>query len=343
MNPTVSYLLRRIGLTLVTIWILVTVVFLMMKLIPGDPAQVAAGQFASPDQVDQVRHRLGLDQPVPYQYLLFLLHLLQGNFGTSTQSSRPVLSDLVQLVPSSLELAFAALAMAVVIALIAAPLAALTRGKSTDTASRLVAVFGAGLPVYWAALMAQLFLCAKLGLFPVDGQLSFGVTVPRITGFVTVDALVSGNFSAFFNAWGHLLLPSFLLALPFMPGMFRALRASLLTLLDEEYISVVRAKGASTMRIMYRHALPNALGPFITLIGIGFGGFVGFAVIVEVVFRRPGIGQYLTAGVTNKDTFAVLGAVIVVGITVCIANFVTDVIRLFIDPRLRGAELAEKP
>lgn len=343
MNPSVNYLLRRIGLTLVTIWILVTVVFLMMKLIPGDPAQVAAGQFASPDQVAQVRHRLGLDQPVPYQYLLFLWHLVQGDLGTSTQSSRPVLSDLLQLVPSSLELAFFALAIAVVIVLIAAPFAALTRGRATDSASRLVAVFGAGLPVYWAALLAQLFLCAKLGIFPVDGQLSFGVGVPHITGFVTLDALLSGDLSAFFDAVRHLLLPSFLLALPFMPGMFRALRASLVALLDEEYISVIRAKGASTLRIMYRHALPNALGPFITLIGIGFGGFVGFAVIVEVVFRRPGVGQYLTAGVTNKDTFAVLGAVLVVGIAVCLANFVTDLIRLFIDPRLRGSELAEKP
>ncbi|HEV2517178.1 MAG TPA: ABC transporter permease [Devosia sp.] len=329
---------QRLVMMVLTLWGLATLVFIMIKLIPGDEAQVAAGAGATAEQVAQVTKRLGLDQPIPLQYLNFLGRLLRGDLGTSVVSSKPVLTELAAVLPSTLELMVFASILGVLLAFPAALVAATFRGKVVDGVSRLVAVMGGAMPTFWLALMLQYFLGSVLRITPITGQHSFGVSAPSITGMPTVDALLAGNLSAFFDALAYLILPAFVFAVPFASQVYRILRATLLGVLASDLVLPVLAKGASTRRIVLRHALPNSLAPTVSLIGTLVGGMVGGAILIETVFARRGVGGYLANSVALKDTYAVLGAVMFVGVTVCVVNLVADIATLMLDPRVRGTQ-----
>lgn len=330
---------RRLLMMILTLWGLATLVFIMIKLLPGDEAQVAAGPGASAEQVAAVSKRLGLDLPLPDQYLAFLGRLLRGDLGTSVVSAKPVLTELTAVLPSTLELMIYAALLGVVMAVPAALVAATYRGKAFDGVSRILAVVGGAMPAFWLALMLQYFLGSVWRVTPISGQHSFGVSSPVVTGMPTLDALLSGDVGAFADALAYLILPAFVFAVPFAAQVYRLLRATLLGVLASDMVQPVRAKGASTRRIVLRHALPNALPPTISLIGTLVGGMVGGAILVETVFARRGVGSYLANAVALKDTYAVLGAVMFVGIAVCVVNLVADIVTLMLDPRLRGRQL----
>lgn len=329
------FLLRKLGSSLVTVIGLATLVFVMVKLIPGDEAHVAAGESASPAQVAAVRQRLGLDDSLPVQYGRYLDHLLHGDLGTSITTHQAVSAAIGQVLPGTIELVLLALALVVTVAVPAATVSAMLRGRPVDSALRVGVIVAAGMPTFWLGLVLQFVLGARLGLLPISGRLSLGLEVPRRTGMTTVDALLAGNLPACYDAFQHLLLPAAVLAVPFGAQVYRTLRAELLSVLGREHLVVARAKGLTQTRLILRHALPNAMNPVITLLGILAGVMVGAAVLVESIFGLSGVGAYLTSAVAQKDTFAVLGGVLVIGTVVVAVNFLVDVVQLARDPRIR--------
>lgn len=338
-GPFVRLLFKRIAVMLMTLLGLMTLVFLMIKLIPGDEAQVAAGPEASPEQVVQVRQRLGLDQPLLQQYVRFLGRVLQGDLGTSVSTLQPVVQDIGKVLPSTLELVALAMVLSLLVAAGGAIAAASRRDRGLDVGSRVAAVVLTGIPAFWLALLAQNLFGAHWNLLPISGQQSFEFAVPQVTRMPLVDTLLAGNLPAFFDAVRHIVLPTVCLAAFFCAQLFRTLRASLIAILESDFIAPVRAKGASFQRIMLHHALPNAVGPTITLLGMQLGMMIGSAVLVEGVFGRQGVGAYLANGVAQKDTAAVLGAVLFIGAIVCVVNLLVDVLQLALDPRVRASQL----
>ncbi len=332
------YLGRRMIFAVLTLLGLLALVFLMVKLIPGDEARAAAGPEATPAQIEAVRERLGLDAPLAVQFVRFAARYAQGDLGTSTSTLQPVLADLTAVLPGTLELVGFAMTLSLLLAVPGAAVAAARHGGGADLATRVMAVTLGGLPTFWLALMLQYVFATRLGWLPISGQQSFQFFTEEVTRMPVVDALISGIPGAFADALRHILLPAFALSALFMAQTFRMLRATLLGLMDLDFIGAVRAKGAAPLRIMARHALPNALGPILTLVGMQFGLMVGSAVLVEGIFARPGVGSYLANAVAQKDTYAVLGTVFFVGAMVCVVNLLVDILHLVIDPRVRAAQ-----
>jgi ABC-type dipeptide/oligopeptide/nickel transport system permease component len=339
LRQTQAFVLRKLIASVVTLFALATIVFVMVKLIPGDEAHVAAGENATPAQVAAVSHRLGLDRSLPLQYLSFLGRLLHGDLGISTSSHRSVADGLRQVLPQTIELVVLAIVLMVAVVLPASIASALYRNGRADATLRTTVIVAAALPTFWLALVLQNILGAKWALLPISGRLSRGIDVPRRTGSVLLDCLLDGNPAAFWNAFQHLLLPAAVLALPFGAQLYRTLRTELIRALARDHLTVARAKGVPQRRLVMRHALPNAMGPAITVLGVQFGAMVGAAVLVESIFGLVGVGSYLTNAVAQKDTFAVLGGVLVIGTIVVVSSLVVDVLQLIRDPRVRAGQL----
>lgn len=337
-RPYLHFIGARMAVTAMTLFGLMTLVFLMIKVIPGDEARIIAGPEAAPAQIEAVRVKFGLDAPLAVQYVRFLGQVLRGDLGTSISTLQPVLLDLRAVLPSTLELVVVTMVFSFLIATAAALVAASWRGSAVDDTSRVIAVIAGGLPTFWLALMIQYLFAAEWRIFPISGQQSFQFFADPITGSPLLDSLLRGNLSAFLDAVGYIVLPATALGIFFTVQLFRTLRASLIAILHSEFIVAARAKGVSFNRVMMRHALPNAMGPTITLAGIQLGIMVGSAVLVESIFGRQGIGSYLQNAVAQKDTFAVLGTVLAIGTLVCIINFVVDLVQLMLDPRVRAAQ-----
>ncbi|QXW04973.1 MULTISPECIES: ABC transporter permease [Rhodococcus] len=336
-----SFLGRKLAAALLTLIGLATVVFLMTKIIPGDEAQVVAGESATPEQVEEVRRQLGLDRSAPAQYIDYLSKLLHGDLGTSSSTMQPVLSDVMSRLPGTLELVVLAMVIALSVAVPLATFAAARAGGGFDKVSRVGAIVAFGLPGFWLALILQWILGAKLQLLPISGRISVGIEVPRRTGMTLVDSVLAGNFAAFSNAFQHLILPATVLAVSVLAQIFRVLRADLLRVRNRDHMTVAKAKGVPPFRLWTRHALPNATGPLLNIVGIEIGMLVGAAVLVESVFGLSGVGDYLSNAVSRKDITAVIGSVTVIGVIVVATNFVVDLLQLAHDPRLRTNRKAQ--
>lgn len=334
------YVLRRVITAVLTLLGLVTIVFLMTKLIPGNEARVAAGPNATAQQVAALSKELGLDKPLVVQYGSYLGRLFRGNLGTSIMTYQPVMTGIRQVLPSTIELVILSLVLALVVAVPAATFSALRRTGISDATSRILLVVAAGLPSFWLALMLQWLLANRFQIFPVSGALSSGFSVPDRTGMTVVDALLAGNLSAAVNALWHITLPALVLALPVAAQVFRTLRVEMITTLGREYVVVARSKGVKTGRLLLHHVLPNAIGSVLTLLGAYVGTLVAGAVLVEAIFGLSGIGAYLSNAVNGEDIMAVLGAVLAIGVIVVVANFLVDLLQLARDPRVRAKELA---
>lgn len=342
MGPA-RYLVRRLVTAVLSVLGLAAIVFAMLKVIPGDEAQVAAGEGASPEQVAAMRATLGLDDPWIVQFGRFLARLAHGDLGTSTATRQPVATDIATVLPGTLELGLFALVLALLVAVPPATVAAARRGGAADGASRIAVIVLAGLPTFWLALLLQWVLGAQLRLLPISGRLSVDLEVPRVTGMTLVDSLLAGNGYAFYDGLQHLLLPAACLAVPVAAQLFRVLRAELVSVLSREHVLVATAKGVPTGRLLRRHALPNAAGPLLTLTGLEAGILLASAVLVESIFGLSGVGAYLQNAVDQRDLPAVLGCVVVLGSVVVGVNLVVDIVQMVRDPRIRSAQLQAVP
>lgn len=335
-----KFLAQRLGFALVSVWGVLTLVFFLTKLIPGDAARVAAGRTATPEQVEQARLALGLDKPVLQQYVDFLVKAVGGDLGTSASTHQPVVSDLANTLPVTLQLVVVTMILTILIAVPLGALSAVNRGRAGDIATRVVLVLAGGVPVFWLAILLQWLLASNLGMLPISGSNSFGMDAPRVTGYTLVDSLLAGSVPGFLDSLAHLILPALALSAPFLSTVARNVRSSMIGVLGSDYVTFAVSKGASPQRVVVHHALRSSFTSTLTILGMQFGWMMGAALLVETVFALPGIGVYLNAAVFNQDTFAVLGCVLVIGVVFIVASLVVDLLQIWLDPRVRVSHLA---
>jgi peptide/nickel transport system permease protein len=330
-----TYILRRIVHMVPVLLGVITVVFLALRLIPGDPAIALAGEKASEAQIERMREELGLKRPLPVQYVEFVGRVVTFQLGRSIRTGGEIGKELFENFAPTIELSIAALLIAVVIGLPVGIVAALRRGTWLEYGMMVVTLVGVSMPVFWIGLMLIYWLGAQAGLFPLSGVVSTTVQVPIRTGFYTVDSLLAGDMAAFKDVVMHLLLPAITLSTVTMAVVSRMARSSMLEVLGRDYLTTARAKGLRERGVVTGHALKNALIPVVTVIGLQLGALLSGAVLTETVFGRVGVGRYVVTAIGARDYPVVQGTVIVVAIFVVVISLLVDVIYAYLDPRIR--------
>jgi peptide/nickel transport system permease protein len=330
-----TYILRRIVQTLPVLLGVATVVFLALRLIPGDPAIALAGDKASAEQVEHLREELGLNRPLPVQYVEFMTHMFTLQLGRSIRTGGSVTAELATNFAPTIELSLAALFVALGIGLPAGIIAAIRRRTAIEYATMLFSLVGISMPVFWIGLMLIYWLGARGGWFPLSGTVSNTIDIPTVTNFYTIDSLLTGNPSAFVDVLWHLVLPAITLSTITMAIVSRMARSSMLEVLSSDYLTTARAKGLRDHSVVLRHALKNALIPVITVIGLQLGALLSGAVLTETVFGRVGVGRYVVTAITARDYPVVQGTVVVVAVFVVAINLIVDVLYAALDPRIR--------
>jgi ABC-type dipeptide/oligopeptide/nickel transport system permease component len=301
------FLLRRFLLTIPVLVGVATLVFSLLHLVPGDPVQAMLGESASPEDVAQMRTRLGLDRPLPVQYVAFMRGAVTGNLGTSLRTNEPVTAAIAARMPATIELAVAAMAVATLIALPLGIIAAVRAGTSVDHAATTLALIGISMPNFWLGPLLAIVFSVSLGWLPVSGR----------------------------GTLGHLVLPAITLGAPLAAVLARMTRASVLEELRELYVLAARARGISRMRAVLKHAFRNSLIPIVTVLGLQFGAVLTGAVITETIFAWPGVGRLLVQSISARDYPAVQGCILLIAVTYVSMNLLIDVLYGFLDPRIR--------
>jgi len=317
---------------------IIVITFIVSHVIPADPIGAILGPQAPPELVEKVRREWGFDKPLPEQFVDYMVNLLQGNLGKSIRTNKPVAEDLMKFFPATIELATAAMIVAIVIGIPLGIISAVKKDKWPDHISRIFALMGVSMPVFWLGLILLFVLYYQLGIFPGPGRLDPGIEAPpRITGILTLDSLITGNFEAFTNAVWHLMLPSFVLGYYASASITRITRTSLLEVMTQDFIRTARAKGLPERVVLFRHALRNALIPTTTVIGMAYGSLLEGAILTETIFAWPGLGRYSTGAFLSVDFLAVMGSTLLIAVIYSVANLVVDILYAFLDPRIRYA------
>lgn len=329
------YLLRRLLLMIPTLFGASVVVFVGLRIVPGDPVQMMVGDNVNPAEIEQIRAQLGLDAPIYVQYVRWLLPMLSGDFGRSLRAQDTVLNVIMQGLPVTIQLAVMSLALATIIGITMGVLAAVRQYSLTDNALMVSVLFGISMPAFWSGLVMILVFGLYLRWLPLGGSLSDMVTLPRITGAHVVDALIQGNWVALKDALAHLLLPAITLGFPSMAIIARQVRAAMIEVLGLEYVTTARSKGLAHFAVVMRHALPNAMIPVVTVIGLQMGYLMSGAIVTETVFSLPGMGRLAILSITNRD-YPVVQAFVMFTVTIFAGvNLLVDVVYAAINPRIR--------
>jgi len=308
-----TYLLRRLLMMIPTLLGIGTVVFIIIRLAPGNPAEILLGDYATPEAVALLKEKMGLDRPLYQQYGLYLWHLLQGDFGRSYVTNRLVLPEIIRHLPYTLELAGAAVLLSILIGLPAGMVSAVKRDTLFDRISMVAALFLASMPLFWLGILLMLFFSIKLGWFP----------------------LIGAGDPASIDALRYLILPSMALAGTPTALVARITRSSVLEIIEQDFIKVARAKGLEENRVVLKHVLKNAMIPVTTVIGLNMGQLLGGSVVIEMVFARPGLGKLLIDSIHGRDYFQVQGTVIIIASLFVVVNFLVDLTYSLFDPRIR--------
>jgi peptide/nickel transport system permease protein len=331
-----QYIVKRLLLIILTLFGLITVIFLVSRVAPGDPARLAAGPDATEEMVEVMRNEFGLDKPLVVQYIAYFKGLSRGNLGRSIRTRRPVLDDLIDFFPATFELTVFSLLFAVVVAIPLGVLCAVYRDRFLDHVARVFSVSGMALPMFWLALMLQLFLALRFDFLPLGGRLGMLTEPPsKITHLFLVDSLLTGNWHAFQDALRHIMLPAFVLSFPALASIIRVNRAEMLEVLTRDFITSARAHGISKIRIIGQYALKNALIPTMTMVGLRYGWMLGGTILVETVFDWPGIGLYAVQSAVYSDFQPIMGVTLLIGINFMVANLIIDLVYGALDPRVR--------
>ena len=325
---------RRIVWMPPTLLGLVLIVFAISHVIPSDPARVMAGENAPPEQVAALRHKYGLDLPLPQQFAHYVGDVATGNLGTSLFTQRPVADDLWSRLPATLELALYAIVIAVVVGVPLGVVAALRRNSPLDHLVRVVTVTGLAMAAFWLAILLQLLFSMWLGLTPVQGRID-GWGPDPITGFYTIDALLRGDWETLGQALRYLALPVLTLALPAMATIVRFTRAGVLNVMSSNFVFYQTAMGIPRRRIVWKYILRSALIGTLTQIGLIFGNLIAGAVVVETVFDWPGLGSYAVSSILQSDYNAIMSFTLFVGVVFILVNLLVDVAQAVLDPRGR--------
>ena len=343
----ISYVLRRLAFLGLVLLGVSLVVFFILRGMPGvDPlaAYITPGLPISQDALALLKKDLHLDEPLPVQYLYYVINLLRGDWGYSRTAAQPVLDALLGRLPATVELAVCAVVLSVGLGVPAGVIAALKKDRAPDVALRVLSLTGISFPVFWIGIILQLvffYHLTALGLpsLPsrgrVDEQIALLHQLSAVTGLYVIDSLVRGNIPFLLSALRHLILPAFTLSLISLAAIVRIMRASMLDVLRQDYILLARSKGVPQRRIIAKHALRNAITPVLTTAGTTLGFLLGGAVVVETVFSWPGIGRLAAQGILNNDSQLVVGFTLFVATMMVLVNLVVDVLYAVVDPRVR--------
>ncbi len=321
----------------ITLFGLILVTFFIGRVMPIDPVIAIAGDHAPPSVVAHIRTELGLDKPLPVQFLIYLKRLGEGNLGDSVMTSHSVTSDILHFFPRTFELATAAIILAILLGVPAGVLAAARPGSRFDHFVRVVSLSGQSIPVFVLGLLFLLVLYVKLGWLPGSGQIgvAYEGMDPDLTGMAVVDAALAGDWGAFQSACAHLVQPALVLALFSLAYITRMTRAYMLDALGSEYIITARAKGVPERLVLWRHAFGNIAVGLVTVLALAYASLLEGAVLTETVFTWPGLGLYLTTSLLNADMNAVLGATLVIGCVYVGLNLLADLAYRLLDPRVK--------
>jgi len=330
-----TYVLRRVIYTIPVLLGVATVVFFALRLIPGDPAIALSGEKASRETIERMREELGLNRPLPVQYVEFMERTFTLRLGRSIRTGGDIRQELVDNFAPTVELSIAALTIAVMIGLPAGVLAAIRRRSLIEYVSTLGSLVGISMPVFWIGLMLIYWLGARAGLFPLSGTISNTYQIPVVTHFYTLDALLAGNTAAFLDVLWHLVLPAITLSTITMAIVARMSRSSMLEVLGTEYLVTARAKGLNERGVVLGHALKNAMIPVVTVIGLQVGALLSGAVLTETVFGRVGVGRYLVTAISARDYPVVQATVLMVACFVVLFSLLVDILYAALDPRIR--------
>jgi peptide/nickel transport system permease protein len=329
------FVVRRIVLLIPVFIGLSLLVFVIGRILPGDPVQLAAGPQATREEIEALRTEFGLDQPLLVQYANYAKGLAAGDWGRSIQSRQPVLTELGAYLPATLELVIAAMIVAIVVGIPAGLISAVYRDRWPDIASRAVSLGAISIPRFFLGLLLQLAFAMWLGWLPLGGRLPIIQSPPpHWTGFYTVDALIAGDLATFWLVLQYLLMPAVALSLSPLATIARMMRASTLEVLSQDYVLTARALGLSQRLIVFKYVLKNALSASLTVIGLYFGWLLGGTVLVETVFDWPGIGLYATKAITTQDFMPVMGVTLCIGMVFVTVNLVVDLAYGLINPKV---------
>lgn len=329
-------IIKRLFLLIFVVFGVTFVSFFLSHIIPGDPARMMVGQRASEETLKQVREQLGLDQPVWIQYVSYVKDVLSGDLGTSIRTQKPVIEDLVTFFPATLELAVVAFFFALLIGVPLGVIAAVHKDRFWDHISRIFSISGVSMPVFWSGLIVILFFYGYLGLFPASGRLDMNINPPtKVTGFYILDSLLSGDWVALKSSIKHIFLPAIVLSYAQLAVITRQVRASMLEVLEQDYIRTALANGIHGSALLFRYALRNALIPTVTVVGISFGSLLGGAVVTETIFGWPGMGKYVVDSVSYLDFPSIMGFTLIISIGYVLINLLVDLTYYLLDPQLR--------
>jgi peptide/nickel transport system permease protein len=333
-----AFALRRIVLLIPVLIGLTILVFAIARLLPGDPVALAAGPNATPAEIAAYGKEFGLDRPIVEQYWHYATGLLRGDWGVSIYTRRPVSEDLAAYLPATLELVFAAMLLAIIIGIPAGLMAAVYRDRWPDYVSRVVSLGAISMPRFFLGLLLQLGFAMWFDLLPLGGRFPLTEDPPAfVTGFLTIDALIARDLSAFGVALKYLLLPTVAMSLSPLATITRMMRASTIEVLQQDYVLTERALGLSQRLIVFKYVLRNAVSATLTVIGLYFGWLLGGTVLVETVFDWPGIGLYATKAVVTQDFMPVIGVTLCIGFMFVAVNLIVDMLYGVINPRVRYA------
>jgi len=334
------FLIRRLLLTIPILFGITLLSFVIARAVPSDPIVANLGQRAMSDPkiVAAFRAEWGLDKPPHEQYLTYIGNLLQGNLGKSIKSRRPVIEDLKAFLPATIELAASSILVGILMGVTLGVISAVNRNRWVDHIARFISLIGVSLPVFWLALVLLFVFYSRLGWVAGPGRLDPGmIAPPRLTGLMTIDATLAGQWSTLGNALSHLILPSITLGV-FTAGLItRVTRSAMLEVLGNDYIRTARAKGLYERMVILKHAFRNALVPVVTVIGFSFANLLAGTVLTEKIFSWPGIGSYAFQASTTLDFQAIMGVSLLIAVIFIATNLVVDLLYFVLDPRMRKA------
>ncbi|MDP0927985.1 ABC transporter permease [Paracoccus onubensis] len=334
----IRYVIRRLLLLVPMLLGLSVIVFAIARLLPGDPAALAAGPNATPEVLASVQREFGLDKPIPLQYWDYLTGLVQGDWGVSIFTRRPVFEDIVTFLPATLELVAAAMLIAIVLGIPLGLAAAVWRNGVLDYVTRTVSLGGIAMPRFFLGLLLQLCFVTWLDILPLSGRFPLIDLPPEeITGFYTIDSLLTGDWYALRVSLAHLALPALAMSLSPLATIIRMMRASTIEVLQQDYVMTERALGLSSRLILFKYVLKNAMTSTLTVIGLYVSWLLGGTVLVETVFDWPGLGLYATQAILSQDFMPVIGVTLVIAIIYLLSMLIVDLLYGVFNPKVRSS------
>ena len=330
----ISFIIRRTLVVIPTLLGITIIIFTMLAITPGDPAELLLGERATKESLEAMREYLGLNKPLYVQYGMFLKRVAKFDLGETIWTRQKVWIEIMERFPATIELTLAAMILSTFFGILLGIISATKQYSWFDYTSMLGSLFGVSMPVFWLGLMLMLIFSLTLGLFPMSGRLGVDIDLTVITNFFVIDSILTRNWTALKDTLMHLALPAIALSTIPLAIVARMTRSSMLEVLRQDYIKTARAKGLSEVKVVLKHALRNGLIPVVTVVGLQFGILLGGAILTETVFAWPGIGKWLFDGVVKRDYMVIQGGTLLVATIFVIINLIVDILYAIINPRI---------